>query len=233
MKKNFLFTLILGICMSIHAQNCKMNNHTGKDETKPCCMIKKMQNGIYTAQHNAKLLKEAETWMKSGAWRNGYFRADPHMSVNAVEFYQQYKKNPDQWKALFNWLKNTNLYAISKGKHPIEGTSLVASVEDSENGALEKRQSESHRKRIDFQFAVKGTERFGIIEHQSSSPIKPYDEKKDVIHYKYDKEKTLFFDSTPDKFFIFFPGDWHIAKVMNDTQDQNIRVIVIKVDYKE
>ena len=38
---------------------------------------------------------------------------------------------------------------------------------------------------------------------------------------------------TPDEFFIFFPRDWHIAKVANDTDNQDIRVLVIKVDYKD
>ena len=41
------------------------------------------------------------------------------------------------------------------------------------------------------------------------------------------------YDSNPGEFFIFFPRDWHIAKVANDTSDQAIRVIVVKVDYVE
>jgi beta-galactosidase beta subunit len=40
-----------------------------------------------------------------------------------------------------------------------------------------------------------------------------------------------FYDSRPDRFFIFFPGDWHIAKVANDTSDQDIRVVVVKVEW--
>jgi len=52
-----------------------------------------------------------------------------------------------------------------------------------------------------------------------------------VVHYWYDQKRARFFDSEPDEFFIFFPGDWHIAKVANDTSDQKIRVIVVKVDY--
>ena len=99
-----------------------------------------------------KLQKQASRWMKSGQWRNGFTAAKPHKSVNAVDFYEQYQKNPEQWKALFHWLSVTDLLAIPKGKHPIEGTTLVASVEDSENGPLEKRNSESHYHHIDFQF---------------------------------------------------------------------------------
>lgn len=187
---------------------------------------------VYTRQcDDAKLVKDATEWMESGAWKNGFTGATPHESVNAVDFYEQYHKNPEQWDALFKWLSTTDLTGIPAGRHPIEGTSLVASVEDSENVPFGTYGSESHRQKIDFQYAVAGTERFGIIDHETSTPNCEY--KPDVIHYDYDASKVRFHDSTPDKFFIFFPNDWHIAKIANDTDNQNIRVIVIKVDYKE
>lgn len=44
-------------------------------------------------------------------------------------------------------------------------------------------------------------------------------------------EKTTFIDSVPSEFFLFFPSDWHIAKIATDKEDQDIRVIVIKLDY--
>lgn len=100
-----------------------------------------------------------------------------------------------------------------------------------QNDPLEKRGSESHNHHIDFQYVVKGVERFGIIDHYTSTPNCKY--RPDVIHYDYKKCRTKFYDSTPDEFFIFFPRDWHIAKVANDTDNQDIRVLVIKVDYKD
>lgn len=196
------------------------------------CVSLSAQKPYYTHEcYDKKLIKEAKAWLKKGEWRQGFTAAEPHESVNIVDFYMQYKKNPVQWTKLFQYLAKTDLLSLPKGKHPIEGSDLVISVEDSENGPLEKRNSESHYNNIDFQYCVKGTERFGIIDHVTSVPKDKY--KVDVIHYKYDKERTLFYDSTPDKFFIFFPGDWHIAKVNNDTDNQNIRVCVIKVRWKE
>ncbi len=188
--------------------------------------------GVYTRECNDKALqKKAAKWVKKGKWRNGFTAAAPHGSVNAVDFYEQYMKNTAQWEAMFRWLAETDLLAIEKGKHPIAGTNLVASVEDSENGPLEKRRSESHYHHIDFQYVVKGTERFGIIDHETSKPNTKY--KPDVIHYAYDADKARFYDSTPDEFFLFFPSDWHIAKVNTDKADQTIRVIVVKLDYVE
>lgn len=194
----------------------------------PACMAETGQ-GYYTKWYSDKDVKEARAWLKSGEWRQGFSAADADNSVNVAEFYSQYKKNPEQWKALFRWLANTDLLQISKGRHPIDGTKLVASVEDDINDDLSKRASESHFHHIDFQYVVKGTERFGLIDHYTSKPNTKY--RPDVIHYDYKPELTKFVDSRPDRFLIFFPCDWHIAKVKTDKEDQNIRVIVIKVDY--
>lgn len=191
-----------------------------------------MAQDVYTKQFtDKKTVRKAQRWVARGKWRNGFTKALPDSSVNLTDFYLQYKKNPGQWKALFRWIADTDLLTIPKGKHKIEGTTLVASVEDSKNGPLDKRQSESHYKHIDFQYVVRGTERFGIIEHTSSRSNCEY--RPDVIHYDYDRSKARFYDSRPDRFFIFFPSDWHIAKIENDTDNQDIRVIVIKVDYIE
>ena len=171
-----------------------------------------------------------EKWVKSKVWSEG-LKAKPHSSTNLAEFKAQYEANPEQWKAAFRWLASHDLTTIEKGKHPIEGTSLVVSVEDSKNEPLEKRTSESHRKHIDLQYVVKGTERFALLDHESSKANCEYSDKKDVIHYDFDPEKTTFIDSVPGEFFLFFPSDWHIAKIATDKEDQDIRVIVIKLDY--
>ena len=223
--KKIIWGIALLFCTSLtaNAQNgCK------NSAEKSCC-----KRGYYTQYYGDKpeLIKEAKAWAESGIWRNGFDKAKPHSSVNLVDFYLQYQKNPQQWQALFDYLAKTDLLSIPKGKHKIPDSDLVVSVEDSKNEPLEKRRSESHHKHIDFQYVVKGTERFGVIAHYSSSPNCKY--RPDVIHYDYDRQKARFYDSNPGEFFIFFPRDWHIAKVATDGEDQTIRVIVIKVDYKD
>ncbi len=223
--KKIIWGIALLFCTSLtaNAQNgCK------NSAQKSCC-----KRGYYTQYYGDKpeLIKEAKAWAESGIWRNGFDKAKPHSSVNLVDFYLQYQKNPQQWQALFDYLAKTDLLSIPKGKHKIPGSDLVVSVEDSKNEPQEKRRSESHNKHIDFQYVVKGTERFGVIDHYTSTPNCKY--RPDVIHYDYDRQKARFYDSNPGEFFIFFPRDWHIAKVATDGEDQTIRVIVIKVDYKD
>lgn len=189
--------------------------------------------GCYTKEFADKaLVKRAVKWKKnSKKWRGPFRKANPHFSVNAADFYTQYQKNEAQWKALFKWLQETDLLAIPAGKHMIEGTEIKVSVEDSKNEPLAKRRSESHYHTVDFMLVVKGVERFGVIDHETSKPNCKY--RPDVIHYDYDVNRARFYDSKPDEFFIFFPGDWHIAKVANDSDDQVIRVIVAKLKYVE
>ena len=183
----------------------------------------------------AQTSKEAQRWLKKSQWNKGLTSAKPHRTVNADEFRRQYQKNQAQWDVLYQWLQHTDLKSIPKGRHPIPGSTLVASVEDSENGPLEKRNTESHRKKIDFQLVVSGTEGFALLDHASSTVKSPYDEKKDVVRYNYVREQTHFFDVRAGCYVIFFPSDWHIAKIRNRKKhdDQKIRVVVVKMDYVE
>lgn len=187
--------------------------------------------GVYTRQCTPEEVESAAKWVESGVWKEGFTKALPHESVNAVDFREQYTRNKAQWDAMFRWLESTDLTSIPAGRHEIEGSTLVASVEDSRNEPLEKRGTESHRTHIDMQYVVKGAERFGIIDHLTSKPNCDY--KPDFISYDYDPVKARFYDSTPDRFFLFFPEDWHIAKIATDGEDQNIRVIVVKLDFVE
>ena len=152
--KKIIWGIALLFCTSLaaNAQNSCKNS-----AQKSCC-----KKGYYTQYYGDKpeLIKEAKARVESGIWRNGFDKAKPRHSVNLVDFYLQYQKNPQQWQALFDYLAKTDLLSIPKGKHKIPGSDLVVSVEDSKNEPLEKRRSESHNKHIDFQYVVKGTERY-------------------------------------------------------------------------
>lgn len=188
----------------------------------------------YTTPYSKEEQKEALKWVKQGSWRNGFTKAKPDKNVNFVDFQRQYTRNPEQWKALFKWLQQTDLLALKAGNHPIPGTTMTASVQDDTNKPMTSVQSESHRKKIDFQYVVRGTEGFAVIDHDTSKPNCEYSERGDVIHYDYYGDKVRTFTNHKGCFNLFFPGDWHIAKIQAGEAKGNapFRVIVIKVDYK-
>jgi len=199
------------------------------------CMTLAANAQTYTNQYPKGLNQLAEKWAKKGTWRNGFTKASPAPTVNLVEFYIQYHRNPQQWDALFQWLQNTDLLTIPAGRTPIPGTSLVVSVEDGENWCSQEdlrkgKGSESHYQKIDFMFVVSGTEGFCRLDHDTSRPLSDY--KPDRLEYTFDYDRLEQFTSIPGTFNIMFPCDWHIAKVKTSSPSQRLRVLVIKVDYK-
>ena len=199
------------------------------------CMTLAASAQTYTNQYPKGLNQLAEKWAKKGTWRNGFTKASPAPTVNLVEFYIQYHRNPQQWDALFQWLQNTDLLTIPAGRTPIPGTSLVVSVEDGENWCSQEdlrkgKGSESHYQKIDFMFVVSGTEGFCRLDHDTSRPLSDY--KPDRLEYTFDYDRLEQFTSIPGTFNIMFPCDWHIAKVKTSSPSQRLRVRVIKVDYK-
>ncbi len=188
----------------------------------------------YTTPYPSDMQKLAAKWVKKGEWRNGFTKASPAPSVNLPEFYIQYHRNPGQWQALFRWLQETDLLAIPAGRTPIPGTSLTVSVEDGDNWCSQDdlrqgKGSESHRQKIDVMYVVRGHEGFCLLDHETSHPQADY--KPDRLEYFFDYDRLQQFENIPGTFNIMFPCDWHVAKVKTKHESQNLRVLVIKMDY--
>lgn len=191
----------------------------------------------YTNHYSPELTKLAAKWAKKGEWKNGFTKALPADNVNLVEFYIQYQRNPEQWKALFKWLQENDLLAIPGGRIPIPGTTLTVSVEDSENWCSEDdlkagKGSESHYQKIDFMYVIKGTEGFARLDHETSQGNITYKPERDRMEYTFDASRLERFTNVPGTFNIMFPCDWHVAKVKTNADSQKLRVLVVKVDYK-
>ena len=106
-------------------------------------------------------------------------------------------------------------------------------MEDSENWCSADdlragKGSESHREKIDFMIVVRGKEGFCRLDHDTSKPIAPY--KIDRLEYTFDAERLQRFESIEGTFNIFFPCDWHVAKVKTAEPSQKLRVLVVKMD---
>ena len=196
----------------------------------------------YTNSYSKEVTRLAEKWAKKGEWRvfgsekgDRFTKASPAPTVNLAEFYLQYQKNPEQWKAVFRWLQETDLLAIPAGRTPIPGTTLTVSVEDGDNWCSQDdlragKGSESHYQKIDFMYVVHGTEGVCRLDHETSKPRADY--KPDRLEYTFNYDRLQQFTSIPGTFNIMFPCDWHVAKVKTDAESQNLRVLVIKVDNK-
>ena len=220
MKKAFLLAMTAIISLCCQAQTTDISG-------KPA----------YTREYSAKQIRKAQKWVEKGVWKNGFTKAVPAEMVNSVDFMTQYNANKKEWKAVFCWLQDTDLQSLPAGNYPIPGTELEAKVQVDVNkysadDLKAGKGSESHRKKIDFMYVVDGIEGFAAIDHKTSTVKTPYNEKKDRLDYHFDADHLKLYNSVPGTYNIMFPDDWHIAKVKTSLDNQNIKVIVIKINYR-
>jgi biofilm protein TabA len=167
---------------------------------------------------------QAKKWFKKKEWLGG-LKLEPHKSVDVQEFARQYAQNKKYWDEAFAFLKEHDLNALAKGKYPIDGDNVVASVTEAATKDLDSTQWESHKKMVDIQYVISGEERIGVCPVSKAIVTKLYNESKDVANYS---AKGKIYSALPGTFFIFFPGDAHRPNI---TPGGNLvdKKIVIKV----
>lgn len=177
-----------------------------------------------TSSGKALTKREAKKWFKQKAWLNGA-QLTPHKSINQQEFARQYQLNKTYWDKAFTFLKEMDLQTIAKGKYPIDGENVYASVTEDPSKDFDKTNWESHRKYIDLQCIITGEEKMGVCAVTNATVTKEYDDKKDVANYSADGK---FYVGTPGTFFIFFPTDAHRPNI-TPGGNKVVKKIVIKI----
>lgn len=126
-------------------------------------------------------------------------------SIKNAELY--YSLSP-RIKQAFEWLAQTDVKALSAGRHYIDGENLFVNVADVELKPREKAALEVHNRYIDIQIMVGATEEYGWNERcNCHSPREEFNLERDVQFFN-DVPQT-FFSLTEQQFAIFFPEDAH------------------------
>jgi len=125
----------------------------------------------------------------------------------------------------FEYLKNNDLTTIKPGNYSITGDEIRMLVFDSEQTNIDRVTMEGHRKYIDLQYWVNGSELMGFAPLTSQSLIAPFNEAKDFGNYPAEGSFTRL---EPGMFAIYFPTDLHTA-VMDEQCKSPVRKIVFKI----
>ncbi len=108
----------------------------------------------------------------------------------------------------FAFLQRPDLASLPPGKTPIDGDRLFAIVADDEGRGRERAMLEAHRRYLDIQYVVSGTDEIGWLSLDDCERVKlPYDAEKDVALY-FDRPATWLV-LPADTFAIFLPQDAH------------------------
>jgi biofilm protein TabA len=115
--------------------------------------------------------------------------------------------------------------AKAVGKHEVQGASLFYLVQDYTTKPLEQGAWESHRKYLDVQYVVDGTERMGWAPVSSLTVTKPYDPSGDAALYQ---GEGSFITAPAGTFFLLWPDDGHMPGIAAGAPSP-VRKIVVKV----
>ena len=125
----------------------------------------------------------------------------------------------------FTFLKDTDLARIATGIHEIEGRKLFAIVSDGVGVTKQEYKLEVHRKYIDIQYVISGTDHMGWKDLAlCAEPNAPYNEEREAAFFP-DKTDN-WFDVPAGSFTIFYTDDAHAAMV---TGDRVVRKVVLKI----
>jgi YhcH/YjgK/YiaL family protein len=160
-----------------------------------------------------KLIKTADTnreWFEKGSWKDGW-AAVPDESINKEEFIRQYSVNPERWQKAFRFLGGTDLKTIAVGRYELEGNDLYVNISEYITKDEKDAKCEAHHQYVDIQYLISGEEKISVVPLADTKDATPYDEEKDIYFMQPDYDK--YYLATPDRFFIFFPGDAHRPSV--------------------
>ena len=123
------------------------------------------------------------------------------------------------------YLNNNDLISISPGSYVIIENKLRMLVFESVQTNTDRIKMEAHRRNIDVQYWVKGSELMGHAVLGSESLIEPFNEEKDYGNYA---ANASFAKLEPGMFAIYYPTDLHTA-VADEACNSMVRKIVFKV----
>lgn len=126
------------------------------------------------------------------------------------------------------YLQKTDFSALPSGRYEDEETGYIVQVLDLPTQAKEELRPEVHRKNIDVQFLVSGTELIGVaIDNGNNIVHQELLAQRDIIFYQ-DVDNESWLTMHPGNFAVFFPQDVHRPGCINQ-HPCNIRKVVVKI----
>ena len=146
------------------------------------------------------------------------------MIVDLLKNAAPYASDKKLARAL-DYLVKTDFRTLPQGKVALDGAELYALVQQYDSRLREKCQFEAHRKYIDVQYIVEGTEQMGYAHVSALASAVPYDAEKDAEMFT---GEGSFITAPAGTFIVFFPEDGHMPGVAIG-KPKTVRKVVVKV----
>lgn len=147
------------------------------------------------------------------------------MILDVLENASRYPVLQKGFEKAVGFILRPDLKELPEGKYEIDGQRVFAMVSKSPGRAKEDAQIETHKKYIDIQLVLAGTDTMGWKPKAlCMQPTGEYDPQADIQFF--DDEPDAWITVKPGAFAVFFPEDAHMPMI----SEGPIHKVVIKVE---
>jgi YhcH/YjgK/YiaL family protein len=147
------------------------------------------------------------------------------MILDKLENGTYYYSLGEKIQKALEYLRNSNLVELKSGKYQIEGDDIYALVSEYDTKAMEGVLWEAHKRYIDIQYIIKGSEKIGYINVENIKTTVEYDESKDIL---FGTANGDFVTLQQGMFMILAPQDGHMPSICCE-KPESVKKVVIKV----
>ncbi len=146
------------------------------------------------------------------------------MIFSALSQSSRYAALHPLFQRAFDYIRNNDLYNMAPGRYHIVGDDLIAIVEHVPGKSREQARLEAHRRYIDIQLVLGGTDEMGWKPlTDCHNPVGEHSMEKDIRFFH--DVPAAWIATPPDHFCIFFPEDAHAPLVSSG----QVRKVIFKV----
>lgn len=150
------------------------------------------------------------------------------MIKNSLKYTKNYYNLSNKIKLALEYLEKNDLKVFDNGRYDILGDDVYVNVQDYTSKPKTQGKWEAHKKYIDIQFMIKGTERIGVGEIDNYQTTEAYDESKDLEFLAVANYNYQFINMNENDFIILYPQDVHMPQIAMNTPSY-VKKAVVKI----
>ena len=126
-------------------------------------------------------------------------------------------------KKAFQFLEENDLENLQPGKIEIDGDNIFAQVHKYKTKDISEGKWESHRKYLDIQYMIKGSESFGFVNIDYLEVAEEYNEENDIEFLRGEGDYLQLND---EEFVIVFPSDAHMPGIAVEEKEEVMKIVI-------
>lgn len=146
------------------------------------------------------------------------------MIIDKIENISKYEQIPNY---VVNFVNSLNLNT-KIGKYELNNNEFV-NIEEYETKNISKAKFEAHKKYIDIQILLTGSERIYIKSVNNLKYPMTYDNNKDIMFFEDSIENSDYVTLDGTNFALIYPHEAHAPQVSTNNDNYSVKKVVVKL----